>query len=78
MHICNNSVSEYYKLSHFVTILNNYIMFWLECIEIFTFFIWKYPEGYAGCAKKTAETNPQFSFRALIGSPTAPSCGRYA
>ncbi len=52
MHICNNSVSEYYKLSHFVTILNNYIMFWLECIEIFTFFIWKYPEGYAGCAKK--------------------------
>ena len=27
-------------------------MFWLECIEIFTFFIWKYPEGYAGCAKK--------------------------
>lgn len=42
---CNNYVAFYYNLSHFVTILNNYNMFRLDCIGIFAKYWWEFLEN---------------------------------
>lgn len=63
----NIFVAKYYVLSHFVTILNNYIMFLWECIGIFAKFWWKYLEylKLSAIKQKAAVSNTRYLSRTL-------------